>query len=175
MKKVLTLGCSGSGKTTLALELGNILNLEVIHLDRLYWNPGWVIAEEDEWIKIVKDILKKDSWIIDGNFASTIDIRLQEADTAVYLDFPRIICLWQVIKRWIFYIGRSRPDMGEGCREKIDLEFMMWIWNFNRTHREMMLEKLEKRKEKKNIHILKNHKEIADFLNKVRSYSSRDA
>ncbi len=175
MKKILTLGCSGSGKTTLALELGKILNLKVIHLDRLYWNPGWVSTPDDKWLEIVKNIIKKDRWVIDGNFASTLDIRLQEADTAVYIDFPRIICLWQVIKRWIFYIGRSRPDMGEGCREKIDLEFIIWIWNFNRTHREMMLEKLEKEKDRKNIYILKNYKKISNFLNKVRIYSYCDA
>lgn len=65
-------------------------------------------------------------------------------------------------------MGNNRPDVGEGCKEKIDLEFMMWIWNFNRTHREMMLEKLGKWKHEKNIYILKNHKEIENFLNKVR-------
>jgi adenylate kinase family enzyme len=168
MKKILTLGCSGSGKTTLALNLGEILNLEVIHLDRLYWKPGWVMVKKDEWIEIVKNIIKKDCWIIDGNFASTLDTRLKEADTAVYLDFPRIICLWQVIKRWLFYIGRNRPDVGEGCKEKIDLEFIMWIWNFNRTHREIMLEKLGKEKHEKNIYILKNYKEMNEFLNNIK-------
>ena len=129
------------------MELGKILNLEVIHLDRLYWNPGWVKTEEDEWIEHVRHIIKKDRWIIDGNYSGTIDIRLNEADTAVYLDFPRIICLWQAIKRWIFHMGHNRPDVGEGCNEKIDMEFIMWIWNFNRTHREIMMEKLERCKE----------------------------
>ncbi|MEQ8169836.1 MAG: DNA topology modulation protein [Candidatus Eremiobacterota bacterium] len=172
MKKILILGCSGSGKTTLALELGNILNLEVIHLDRLYWNPGWVSTPEDEWLEIIKDIIKKDRWIIEGNYSGTIDMRLNEADTAIYLDFPRIICLWQAIKRWLLHMGHNRPDVGEGCKEKIDLEFMMWIWNFNRTHREMMLGKLGQQKYKKNIYILKNHKDAADFLNKVTGNSS---
>jgi len=174
MKKILTLGCSGSGKTTLALNLGKILNLEVIHLDSLYWNPGWVSTPEDKWLEIVKNIIKKDRWVIDGNYSGTIDMRLNEADTAVYLDFPTISCLWQAIKRWLLHMGHTRPDVGEGCKEKIDLEFMMWIWNFNKTHREMMLEKLCKRKHEKHIYILKNHKEISDLLNKVKIYSSRN-
>src|SRR3982751_1716212 len=99
MKKILVIGSGGAGKSTFAQRLGAILKLEVIHLDSLYWSSGWVEMPKDEWRTMVDELLKKDSWIMDGNYGGTLDIRLEAADTVVFLDISRLICLWRILKR----------------------------------------------------------------------------
>ena len=114
MQRVLVIGSGGSGKSTVAARLGELLNLEVNHLDKLYWRAGWVEPETDEWIKIVTDLIERDSWVIDGNYSGTLDLRLQKCDTIVFLDLPRLLCVWRIIKRFLIYRQRTRPDVAEG-------------------------------------------------------------
>ncbi len=99
MQRVAIIGSCGAGKTTLAKSLGERLDLPVIHLDAHYWQPGWQATDADEWQKIQQKLVKGDRWIIDGNYGSTMDIRLTAADTIVWLDFSRYLCLWRVFKR----------------------------------------------------------------------------
>lgn len=141
MRRIAIIGSGGAGKSTLARTLGEILRLPVIHLDKEYWRPGWVEPPKDEWRQTVAELVKQDEWIIDGNFGGTMEIRLAAADTVVFLDFPSTICLRRVIKRRIMHWNRTRFDMGEGCKEKIDLEFLGWVWNFRKTTKP----KIEKR------------------------------
>lgn len=133
MKRIIIIGCGGSGKSTLARRLGEVLNIEVFHLDKLYWQPNWIEPPKDEWQKTVEEILKRDSWIIDGNFGGTMEMRLAGCDTAIFLDFPRTVCLYRVLKRRLKYRNTNRPDMTFGCNEKIDPEFLGWIWNYRKS------------------------------------------
>ncbi len=130
MKRVLVIGCGGSGKSTLARHLGSLLDISVIHLDSLYWRPGWVETPREEWRALVQDLVRRDCWIMDGNYSNTLDIRLPAADTVVFLDFPRLLCLWRVVKRRWQYAGRSRPDMAPGCPERLSWQFIRWIWSY---------------------------------------------
>jgi adenylate kinase family enzyme len=168
MNKVCIVGVGGSGKSTLARKLGEVTGLPVYHLDVYFWKAGWVQTEDEEWINIVKDLLKKDKWIMDGNFNSTQDIRFPEADTIIFLDLPRLRCLFNAIARIFKYNkNNSRPDMAEGCHEKFDLEFYNWIWTYNRKYRPQLLKKLEKLKGEKEIIILKSFKEMNAFVSKL--------
>jgi adenylate kinase family enzyme len=135
MKRILIIGCGGSGKSTLARRLGEILNIEVVHLDKLYWQPNWIEPPKDEWQKTVEEILERDSWIIDGNFGGTLEMRLQSCDTAIFLDFSPIVCLYRILKRRLKYRNTNRPDMTEGCNEKIDLKFVGWILNYRKRNK----------------------------------------
>jgi adenylate kinase family enzyme len=119
VKKILIIGSGGAGKSTLACELGTILGLEVIHLDAWYWNPGWVETPKAEWQNIIQDLTLRESWIMDGNYGGTLDVRLSVADTVIFLDFPRLLCLSRVIKRRFIYAGQSRPDMASDCPERL--------------------------------------------------------
>jgi adenylate kinase family enzyme len=89
MKRVLVLGSGGAGKSTFARRLGDLLNIEVKHLDKFYWRSGWTEPAKDEWLKIVNELTRGDSWIIDGNYGGTIEARLERCDTVVFLDMPR--------------------------------------------------------------------------------------
>lgn len=89
MKRVLVIGSGGSGESTLARRLGELLHLEVKHLDQLYWRSGWHEPPKNEWLETVKELTSADSWIMDRNFGGTLEVRIQRCDTIVFLDLPR--------------------------------------------------------------------------------------
>ena len=117
MRRVLVIGSGGSGKSTVAARLGELLELEVNHLDKFYWRAGWVEPARDEWIKTVTELMDKDSWVMDGNYSGTLELRLRKCDTIVFLDLPRVLCLWRIVKRFLIYRNGNRPDVAEGCPE----------------------------------------------------------
>lgn len=164
MKKVLVLGCAGSGKSTFSSQLGQVTGLPVIHLDSLYWKPNWIAATEEEWDQTMDELVRLESYIMDGNYSRTLSKRLMDADVVFYFDFPRLLCIYRVIKRRIINHGRTREDMGAGCREKIDLEFLKWIWNFRKRSRGKILETLDQVKEQKQIYIFKTSKEAKEYI-----------
>lgn len=136
MKRVMIVGCGGAGKSTLAQQLGEKTGLPVVHLDRLFWKPGWVERDREEFDVLLRQEMSKDEWIMDGNFNRTLPERLSRCDTVIYLDYSRLTCLWGVLKRVLTTYGTVRPDMGDGCPERIDFDFLKWVWNFNRNKRE---------------------------------------
>ncbi len=164
MKRVLIIGSGGAGKSTLARGLGKATGIEVFHLDKLYWRAGWTEPPKDDWQKILENELEKDEWIMDGNFGGTMELRLQYCDTAIFLDFPRTVCIYRAVKRWAKYWKTNRPDMAEGCNEKIDLEFLGWIWNFQKTTKPKIEERLKRFENKKTIIYLRSPKEVENFL-----------
>ncbi|MGL5478868.1 MAG: topology modulation protein [Clostridium sp.] len=166
-KKIIVLGCSGSGKSTLSKKLGEILNIRVIHLDKLYWNENWVPVSLEEFDKRLDFEMSKESWIIDGNFGRTIPKRLERCDTVIYLDYKRRVCIRGDLKRFITNYGKTRSDMGKGCIEKIDIEFLSWIWNFNKNYRIEYL-KMIKESKGKDIYIVSSRKEGEELLNKFK-------
>ena len=174
MKRILIIGSGGAGKSTFARSLHEATGIELIHLDKVFWKPNWVETPKDEWKKTVEDLLTKDSWIMDGNFGGTMEMRIAACDTVIFLDLPRTICVWRAYKRVLIYKKNSRPDMAEGCDEKFDLKFLKWIWDYP-TRTKPRVEALLKRfQNEKNIIRLKSKSEVEDFLemncrNKVES------
>lgn len=165
MRKVLVIGPGGAGKSTLARQLGRLLDIEVFHLDKFYWHPGWIEMPKPEWLETVEELLRHDAWIMDGNYSGTLDIRLKACDTVIFLDMGRILCLWRVLKRAMMYRNKSRPDMADGCRERLSLEFMLWIWNYSSRTRPKIVQMLESNPEKKIIW-LRSPSDVKRFLAK---------
>lgn len=164
MRKVLVIGSSGAGKSTFSRRLGEITGLKVIHLDKLFWNANWVETPKDDWREHVADVLEGDSWIIDGNFGGTMEMRLGACDTVIFLDLPRLVCTWSVIKRVVFYREGTRPDMAAGCPERFDWEFLKWTWNYPRRSRPDVEERLAKFGVGKRIIRLRSRREMGNFL-----------
>lgn len=163
MKRIVIIGCSGSGKSTLACQLGEKLNLPVVHLDRLFWKSGWQESTAEEFDAKLTVELEKSQWIMDGNFNRTIPARLAKCDTVIYLDYNRFVCLWGVICRVFKSYGKTRPDMGDGCPERFDWEFLKWIWNFNRRNREKNYRYLYETPHAE-IYAFKNRRQLKKFL-----------
>jgi adenylate kinase family enzyme len=167
MKKVLVIGCCGAGKSTFSRKLHNIINLELIHLDQYYHKPNWEEPEKEEWEGTVNNLVQKPTWIIDGNYKGTFDIRFKEADTIIYLDYSTIKCFWRVIKRIFSYHGKVRPDMPEGCKERFDLEFLHYVATFNFKNRKGILKRLNAVKEHKKVYVFKTDKKADLFLSEL--------
>ena len=163
MERILIIGCGGAGKSTLARRLGEKLGLPVIHLDKLFWKPGWVESSREEIDEKIHRELQKTQWIIDGNYNRTIPERIKYCDTVIYLDFSRWACLGGVCKRVLTTYGKVRPDMGEGCPERFDLDFLKWIWNFNKKNRERYYGMLNDAEGIQTI-VLKNRRMVKRFL-----------
>ncbi|WP_019909862.1 DNA topology modulation protein [Paenibacillus sp. HW567] len=167
MQRVLIIGSAGAGKSTLSRRIGEALNIPVIHLDAFYWQPGWVATEREEWEQVVKAHVAKDTWVLDGNYSATLDMRLERADTVIFLDMPRLLCLYRVIKRRIQYRGRTRPDLNEGCPERLDWPFIVWIWNYRKRSRSKVIAKLEACGEEKQVIILDSRHSIQNFISSL--------
>ncbi|MDE5055443.1 DNA topology modulation protein [Niallia taxi] len=166
MKKIVIIGSGGSGKSTLARLLGEKFKMTVYHLDTLFWGPNWVGVPKDEQIKVQNELVKRENWIIDGNYSGTMDIRLNAADTIIFLDISRTICVYRVFKRMLKYRNETRPDMGEGCEERFSFEFIKWIWEYPKTKRPKILYRIAQLSKEKEVIILKSPKEVENFLRK---------
>jgi len=162
-QKIIIIGSGGSGKSTFARELGKKLDLPVIHLDSEFWKPGWVMPEQEEWLKKLDNLLSEPRWIAEGNYFSSLEFRLNKSDAVIFLDFKRSVCIYRVIKRYFMYRRSTRPCMAAGCGEKIDPVFVKWLWEFPKKVRPQMIEILAKYPEKKII-ILRNAQEVNTYF-----------
>jgi adenylate kinase family enzyme len=162
MQKVAIIGSCGAGKSTLAVNLGKKLNLPVIHLDAYYWQSGWQETDAQKWLQIQQELIKGNSWIIDGNYGKTMGIRLAAADTVIWLDFNRYLCLWRMCQRYLKYPGKTRPDMAANCPERLNRKFIQYVWNFPRIHRSKIIDKLANYQHKQII--LQNPHQVLDLL-----------
>lgn len=166
MERIIIIGCPGSGKSTLARALGEALDLPVVHLDRLWWKSGWKNVTQAEFDSRLAMALNMDNWIIDGNYSRTMEARLQKCDTIIYLDFNRWQCLWGFFQRVLTQGRTPRKDLTEGCRERIEWDFVKFIWNFNKNNRVMNHTWIAKARHAKAI-VLKNRKEVGLFLSSL--------
>ena len=164
MRKVLVIGSGGSGKSTFARHMGQLFNIKVIHSDTHYWKPGWLETPKAEWLKTVEDLVKRNSWIIDGNYSGTLDLRLKACDTVIFLDMSRLTCLWRVLQRLVLYRNKGRPDMTAGCPERFNLGFIHWIWDYPRRTRPKVLRMLSENSGNKKIVRLRSRGEVERFL-----------
>jgi adenylate kinase family enzyme len=164
MRKVLIIGSGGAGKSTFAAALAARTGLPLVHLDAVYWKSGWEPSDDREWGRRVEDLIAQDAWILDGNYGGTIERRLAACDTVVLLDLPRIVCLWRVLKRRVQFRGRARPDMAQGCNERLSWEFLFWIWNYPKQRLPGILERLSLLDGGKRVVILKSASEVNRFL-----------
>lgn len=168
-RNIMIVGCSGGGKSTLARALGEKLGLRVIHNDTLFWKEGWVERDKDETVELVRQAIAADGWIHDGNFSRTHRLRVAKADSLIWIDLPRLACIWNVLKRVAKNYGRTRPDLADGCPEKFDWDFLVYIWTFKNNGRHKIEKLFAETDGKLQRFHLQSRREIRTFLDSVKS------
>jgi len=129
--RILVMGCSGGGKSTLSQKIAARFGLTYVSIDRdVLWLPGWVERAKDEQRAIIAARVQEERWILDGTNPSTFDVRLPRTDFVIWVRMPRLLCVWGAVSRWIKWMGRTRPEMAPGCIEKVDWQFLRFIWTF---------------------------------------------
>jgi adenylate kinase family enzyme len=162
-RRIAIVGPTAAGKSTLARRLGDALAIPVHHLDALYWRPGWQPTPDDEWHALLRDLVAGERWIVDGNFTATMRERLEAADTVVFVDLPRRVCLWRAVRRRAVYGRRRAPGMADQSRPHFDLRLLGWIWTFPRDHRPLILDLLAELGEGRGVHVLRTRREVEGF------------
>lgn len=166
-RRVLVIGPGGAGKTTVARAMAEALDLPLVHLDRLYWHAGWNPTPEDEWHRMVDQLIAQEAWIMDGNYGGTLPARLAAADLVVFLDMPRATCLWSLLRRRVQFRGRARPDLPPGCDERLTMAFLWWVWTYRRRRRPDILERLAELRPTQRAVILRHRRDVRRFLDEL--------
>ena len=159
MKRVIVIGCPGSGKSTVSRALHNKTGIPLYHLDMMYWNADKTTVDKSVFLGRLSAVLAKDEWIIDGNYGSTMELRMAACDTVIFLDYPLDVCLDGIKARR----GKPRSDM-PWIETEEDAEFIEFIKNYNEHQKPKVLELFEKYSDK-NIVILRSREQADAFLN----------
>lgn len=164
--RIIVTGLPGAGKSTLALALAAKTGLPVIHLDLQFWKPGWVAPSEVEWRRTQREVLAGDAWIADGNYRETLDLRLERADTVVFLDVPWWVCAARALVRGF----RTPGELPEGChysrgaRLRDEWGLAVRIWRRDRAQPEREHEIIEQHGRHVALHVLRSKRAVRELL-----------
>jgi adenylate kinase family enzyme len=145
VERVAILGSGGAGKSVLAAAIAERTGLPVVHLDVVYWEPGWKEPPPEEFAAALDSAVAEERWILDGNFLrdGDPDPRFARAGTVIFLDLPRTTCLWRIAARLVRDWRGSRRDLPEGCYEGVDVSFWLWVWRYPQRSRPRVLALLD--------------------------------
>ena len=169
--KISIIGYSASGKSTFAKNIGDILNIPVLHLDKVNFLPNWEERKVEESEKIVLNFIEENNnkFVIDGNYSKfAYDLRMKISDKIIFFDFDRFTCLFQAFQRYNKYKGKVRESMSEGCCEKLDWEFIKWVLFDGRTEERINRYNRVIEQYKDKVIIVKNRQEADDLLDKIK-------
>lgn len=171
-RRILVIGCSGSGKSTLAQTLSRWLALPYVSMDRdVFWMPGWTQRPRAEALEIVERAVAQPQWIMDGTSPGTLPLRLPRTDLVIWMRPPRHVSLYGVISRWVRLRGKTRPEMAENCPERLTLEFLSYVWNFEKTESPEIEQKLADYGSDVPVFIVRSHAETRRLLEHVAQHA----
>ena len=162
MTRIIVIGCPGSGKSTFSKALHKVTGIPLYHLDMLFWNEDKTTVKKTVFLDRLFKIIETSDWIIDGNYNSTMELRMQKCDTVIFLDYPLDVCLCGIKERK----GKPRSDMPWIESDEEDEEFVEFIKNYNSQSRPKVIELLEKYANK-DIYVFSNRVQTEEFLNKI--------
>ena len=165
--RIAIIGAPGTGKTTLANNLSEIYGIEAIHIDGIHHLPNWNLRDKEERDRMILEITNQEKWIIDGTYRSTLRARIEKADFIIWLDFSTLGQIRGIMQRYLKNKGVEKPEI-PGCKEKMDKEFFTYVFRYNRTKRNSIVENLEGI-DKDKILILKNRRQVNKWLEKEKN------
>jgi adenylate kinase family enzyme len=143
-RRILVLGSSGSGKTHLSHRLAGILGIDPIHLDAYFWQPGARPRGDREWRGVVPKLVQRESWIMDGTYERSLDLRIPYADAIILLDCPSNRCLKRVLEREKEFDGKTRRDRVDGCSERIDWNHVRYVMQYSEVTHPRIIASIER-------------------------------
>ena len=158
--RIMIFGRPGSGKSTFALKLSQQLHLPLYHLDRYFFTRDWIERDYSEFLQIQKEIVDKDSWIIDGNAIRSLEMRYQRADIVIYFCYPKLKCLWRIIKRRFLSKNHRIKDKAEGCTETIHWSLIKYLWTYETRVQSQIIE-LRKKYPTVKFYVVRNDQDLS--------------
>ena len=162
MNKIIVIGPSGSGKSEFSRKINKILNIDIYHLDNIFWNSDKTHITKEEFDKKLEEILSLDNYIIDGDYSRTYETRFKNSDTIIFLNYPLDLCINGVSER----IGKKRLDI-PWVEDEFDPLFMQWIKNWFIETKPILLNLLDKYRDTKTIIEFKDRNQANDFINSL--------
>ena len=140
--KISIIGGPGTGKTTLSNALSKKYNIPATHIDGIHHLKNWEIRDKSERDQIILDIIKKEKWIIDGTYRDTLKTRLENSDFIIWLDYSTLAQIKGVFKRYFKIRGKEREEIPV-CKERLNLEFLKYVINYNKKKRYLISDTLK--------------------------------
>jgi adenylate kinase family enzyme len=174
MQRILVMGSSGSGKSTFAQRLSAVTGIPVISIDALFWKPGWVEPDRAEFRERLAEAARRPRWIMDGNYTShLVELRRDACDTVIWFDLPRVTCMRGIFSRLAKSYGRVRPELAEGCPERIDFAFLRYVWTFPEQQRPRLLAYFEGLRPDQSLICFTNRKQADRYLGELTPVTNR--
>jgi adenylate kinase family enzyme len=171
--RIAIVGCGGSGKSCLARSLGRLLGITPVHLDGLYYNQDWKPLDKEQFAALQANLVTSPRWIIDGNYASSLPIRLQAADTVIFLDLPGWKCLWGIAQRRIRHRGGQHKDLG--VYDRITWNFVRYILGYRRQMAPRVRKLIADHATDAEVVVLRSRRAARDYLTVVTAQASVSA
>ncbi len=168
MRKVIVIGCPGSGKSVFSRQLHAITGLPLYPLDLIRWRADKTFLPKEQMVEEVRKLVATDEWIIDGNYGATMELRMAHCDTIIFLDYPTEVCYEGIMARR----GTARPDMPwVEPVDEVDPEFVDFVLQYNAVNRPIVLERIQKYADGREVYIFQGREEAAAFLDSVQTVS----
>lgn len=165
--KILVIGYSSSGKSTFSKRIGQVYNLPVLHIDKIYFAPNWVERDRKQVEKEIRAFMKNDAWIIDGLYRKYAKERFELADQIFVFDFNRFKCLYGAIVRRFKYHNQNRDSIADGCKERLNLSFIWWIlFGGRKKESKILLKNIETTYNSKVV-VFKTRKQASRYLRSI--------
>ena len=166
MKRILVTGNAGSGKSTLAQRIAAEFCLPYHSLDRIVWQPGWKKTPQDEKARRIRNLVKQESWVIDGVSSQVQPL----ADVVIFLDVSRRMSFWRVAKRNWRFLFKSRPELPSGCPEILIIPSLIKIiWRFPKTIRPRILEQISESNHVQRFYRIRNQVDLEACLEALKT------
>lgn len=166
VKRIAVIGPPGAGKSRLAGQLGAKLGLRILHLDRLYWKPGWVRTPHDEWVAAQRRELAGESWIVDAQYDDMLPDWIDAADTIVFLDASPLRCFWRVTRRRLHPQPAPGVPVGSqpGPVHRALGKFVRNQWEYRRKVRPELVADIARGRDGQRVVVLRSDTDLRRFL-----------